>query len=342
MIVPCLQVDRQTRIHIPRLAYDVRPISYRGVRPYISNGTITFNNEGTIYNIKLDNGSIYTFQERDGTIIFDISTNGRHGWYEGATRTITETDEPNALWEITEGHNNYFIGDGSGFRVQSLPLKNSFTAAFLLASIRGTEIAIDFQGAESRGTISLGNTAKWITIRKQNDDWAVFQDGNQLISANQSVGDIEGDIDALIGGADMPIATRRFLLWTRALPNTEIPSASTTIPDNPTIHYHASASIKNPVKNLANENYNGQGNPIIANVGAIRSQSKDTLGQPCIILNLSNIPQIRSIASYNDYRKPLLIDNIQQGQTQKYLYLGRNFYLNRKGRHIARVLEIVK
>ena len=341
MIVPCLQVNPTSVLHIPALAAGTEPVSYRGVRPQIEAGRITFQRSSTLYNLRLSNGSFYPLQERDGTAIFDATSNRRHGRLENAQRTRTQdNDEPDTLHELVTGHNSYFIGQGNGFSIKNYPIPDNFTVAMLVAS-QGAVLSLDVGTGSVEGTIDVSSVAKWLTLRKSGDVWQIWADGTRLAETSQAVSNLAGDFDALIGSTDLPLATREFRLWNRALLDTEIPSGSVA-PVGGDIRYTASSSTKNPVKNLAGEGYDGEGQPVIANVGGIRTLAQDALGQPCVILNVSNLPQLRNIGSYNDYRKPILVDDIASGQAKKYLYFGRNFYFTKKGREIVRVLEIVK
>ena len=344
MIIPCIQVDATSVIHIPALLDGTRPVSYRGVRPEVQAGMITFSRSGTIYNLRLSNGSFYPLQERGGTAIFDATSNRRHGRIEGAKRTRTQdNDEPDTLHELVTGHNSYFMGQGNGFSIKNYPLPDEFTAAMLVASQGGT-LTLDVGTQSVSGAIDVSSVAKWITLRKSTIVWQLWVDGMRIAQDQNVAGlpaDLAGDIDALIGSADLPLATREFRIWNRFLLNEEIPSQSVD-PPAADIRYTASSSTKNPVKNLAGEGYDGEGQPVIANIPANRTLSQDALGQPCTILNVSNLPRLRNIGSYNDYRKPILVDDVASGQTKKLLYFGRNFHLTKKGREIVRVLEIAK
>lgn len=351
MYLPVLITRPDLTISVPSLTGNETIESYRGYAvPLIEPHQIRFYQHGWICNIKLSNNSFYPLQERHGIICHDSSSNAKHGILrapEGVlSRGLATTENPLDLHELNVGHNSYFCGQGSGFRLSNYPLPVAFTASFLIAS-SGGEIILEFENTANTAssTISI-NKAKWLTLRKNNDVWVIFLEGTQVATTNEAVGEVAGDIDTLIGSSDLPIATRRFILWNRALRDAEIPRANSSIP-TPDVQWHASSSTRNPVKNLAAELYSGVGQPIISNVPADRNTGQDAYGQPCTIINALQrgiLPSIETPESYNDWRKSIQFDIGQDAVKPIKFMLGMRTKLdNRVSKHEhVRVLEIVK
>lgn len=353
MYLPVLITRPDLTISIPALSGDEDVVSYRGYAiPLIEPGQIRFYQHGWICNVRLSNGSFYPLQERHGIIAHDASTHARHGIVQIDANTLPRglatTDNPLDLHELNVGHNSYFIGQGGGLRISNYPLPVAFTASFLIASA-GAEIVLEFEKQQhsvnqAAASIDIGAEAKWLTLRKNNDVWILFLNGERIANVNEAVGQIAGDIDVLIGARELPIAMRRFILWNRALTDAEIRNLDGADAD---VQWHASSSTRNPVKNLLNELYAGVGQPIICNVPANRDTNKDAYGQPCRIINAlrtSILPSIDTPESYNDWRKAVKMDVGQDNIAPKKFMIGLRTKLDSrvsKHEHV-RVIEIVK
>lgn len=348
--IPAIRTDASMTIEIPELTGAETITDYQGTsRPRVRAGAIFFDAViGIVNNVYLSNGSIYPLQERRGNIAFDVSANHNHGRiktsHKGLYRWFMQDDSLLNEWEISAGHNSYFNGKGKGFRVSNFPLSVAFTAS-MLVSARGGQVALDFGSRELEWAIDIGKQSKWLTLRKNNDVWEVWLAGTRLFQTNEAVGNVAGDIDALIGNPDLPIATREFRLWNRAL--TDIEMLDTASVANPDIRWTASSSTKNPVKNLAGDEYDGVGQPVIANCPADKATKRDALNLPCTILqglNAQNVPAISTQASYTTFRKPIKLDTAIVGRNTKYLVATRTFFRGgaRSKVEDIRVLEVAR
>ena len=350
MLIPALYVDRSSILQIKGLRGDETITDYTGsIEPQVAPGGLAFDGNGWIYNLRLSNGSFYPCQERRGIVVADASSNRRHARLQSSNNTqrvLVPSTFYTHLHELSTGHNSYFIGQGRGFSVKNYPIPDNFTVAMLVAS-QGAVISLDVGTGSAEGTVNLSSIAKWLTLRKSGDVWQLWADGTRLTETIETVDDIAGDFDALIGSTDLPLATREFRLWNRALLDTEIPSEAVA-PPAADIAYSASSSTKNPVKNLAGEGYDGVGQPVIANVPANGSLAQDAYGQPCTIMSVlssrSTLPDIRSSVSYNDWRKPVNIgEAVNKGERMKVLMATKTTLSGRVSRQESlRVLEIAK
>lgn len=354
MYLPVVITHPDLTIELPDLTGNESVVSYRGYSvPLVEQGQVRFYQHGWVCNLALSNGSFYPLQERHGIICHDASQNAKHGILRASSgntslmRGLATTQASTDLHELNVGHNSYFVGQGKGFRLSNYPLPVAFTAAFLCAA-NGDEIELEFEGTANTASasISIGTEAKWLTLRKNNDVWVIFIEGTQVATTNEAVGEVAGDIDALIGSADLPIATRRFALWNRALRDAEIPRGNVSITDAD-VQWHASSSTKNPVKNLAGELYDGVGQPIISNAPANRDTGMDVYGQPCTIMNTlqrGTIPSIETPESYNDWREAVRMDIGQDAIKPTKFAVGMRTKIDgrvSKHEHV-RVIEIVR